>query len=160
LQCCQEKYTSLKIWFTSLRGAITLSVIALLTELWRAFVDLLVPVYPFWTEPFRSAGMVLLVAMLYTVLFAAWAWALLRTLRGGRGALIVAFVINLFFLLAVPLGTLVAYCPSPCPTLWPLMELANWLNLVAGLLAAAAIGLHLRLGEKGAPAPREGMLTS
>ena len=29
----------MKSWFTSLNGAITLSVIALLTELWRAFLD-------------------------------------------------------------------------------------------------------------------------
>jgi hypothetical protein len=29
----------MKSWFTSLNGAITLSVIALLTELWRAFVN-------------------------------------------------------------------------------------------------------------------------
>lgn len=134
----------MKTWFTSLNGAITLSVIALLSELSRAFVDLLVPVYPFWTEPFKGAGMVFLVAMLYTILFAAWAWALLQGLRGGRGALIAAFIINLFFLLAVPVGTLVAYCPSPCATLWPLMELGNWINLSFGLLAGIALVLQLR----------------
>jgi len=134
----------MKTWFTSLKSAVAISAIALLTELWRAFVDLLVPVYPFWTELFKGAGMVFLVAVLYTILFAAWAWALLQALRGGRGALIAAFLINLFFLLAVPVGTLVAYCPSPCATLWPLMELANWINLIFGLLAAAALALQLR----------------
>jgi hypothetical protein len=29
----------MKSWFTSMNGAVTLSVIALVTELWRAFVD-------------------------------------------------------------------------------------------------------------------------
>jgi hypothetical protein len=134
----------MKAWFTSLKGAVVLSAIALFTELWRAFVDLLVPVYPFWTEPFKGAGMVFLVTMLYAILFAGWAWALLQALRGGRGALIAAFIINLFFLLAVPVGTLVAYCPSPCATLWPLMETANWVNLIFGLLAAIALALQLR----------------
>lgn len=86
----------MKTWFTSLSGALTLSAIALLTELWRSFVDLLVPVYPYWTEPFRGAGMVFLVTMLYTILFAAWGWGLLQALRGGRGALTAAFIINLF----------------------------------------------------------------
>jgi hypothetical protein len=134
----------MKTWFISLKGALVLSAIALFTELWRAFVDLLVPVYPFWTEPFKGAGMVFLVTMLYAILFAGWAWALLQALRGGRGALIAAFIINLFFLLAVPVGTLVAYCPSPCATLWPLMETANWVNLIFGLLAAIALALQLR----------------
>ncbi|MDE3089385.1 MAG: hypothetical protein KGJ80_08365 [Chloroflexota bacterium] len=136
----------MKTWFTSLSGAITLFAVALITELWRAFVDLLVPVYPFWTEPFKGAGMVFLATLLYTILFVAWALALLRALRGSRGALIAAFIINLFFLLAVPVGTLAAYCPSPCATVWPLMELLNWINLLFGLLAAVA--LALQLGQK------------
>jgi uncharacterized membrane protein YozB (DUF420 family) len=93
-----------------------------------------------------GTGAVLLGTLLYTALFGGWAWALLRAMRGHRGALITALIINILFLLVIPVGTLVSYCPSPCSTLWPVMELANWLNLLFGLLAAVAFGLQL--GQK------------
>jgi len=130
----------MKSWFTSIDGAVTLSVIALLTELWRAFVDF----QREYSNFLNGTGAVLLGTLLYTALFGGWAWALLRALRGSRSALIVALIINLLFLLAIPLGTLVAYCPSPCPELWPLMELSNWINLLFGLLATVALALQLR----------------
>lgn len=130
----------MKSWFTSIDGAVTLSVIALLTELWRAFVDF----QREYSNFLNGTGAVLLGTLLYTALFGGWAWALLRAMRGSRSALIVALIINLLFLLAIPLGTLVAYCPSPCRELWPLMELANWINLLFGLLATVALALQLR----------------
>jgi hypothetical protein len=127
-------------WFASLNGAVTLSVIALLTELWRAFVDFQYEYASFLT----GAGAVLLGTLLYTALFGSWAWALLRAKRGSRSALIAAFILNLLFLLAIPIGTLVAYCPSPCRELWPVMELANWVTLLSGLLATVSLALQLR----------------
>ncbi len=129
----------MKSWFTSLNGVITLSVIALLTELWRAFVDF----QNEYSNFLNGTGAVLLGTLVYTALFGGWAWALLRALRGSRKALIAALIINLLFLLVLPIGSLVAYCPSPCSELWPLMELANWINLLFGLLAAAAVALQL-----------------
>ena len=132
----------MKNWFTSLNGAIVLSAIALLTELWRAFVDF----QHEYSSFLNGTGAVLLGTLLYTALFGGWAWALLQAMRGQRGALITALIINVLFLLVIPVGTLVTYCPSPCPTLWPVMELANWFNLLFGLLSAVAIGLQL--GQK------------
>ena len=129
----------MKSWFTSLNGAVTLSVIALLTELWRAFLDF----QHEYSNFLNSTGAVLLGTLLYTILFGGWAWALLRAMRGSRGALIAALIINLLFLLVLPIGALVAYCPSPCPELWPLFELANWINLLFGLLATVALALNL-----------------
>lgn len=130
----------MKSWFTSRSGAVTLSVIALFTELWRAFVDF----QHEYSNFLNNTGAVLLGALLYTALFGGWAWALLRAMRGSRSALITALSINLLFLLVFPIGTLVAYCPSPCPELWPLMEMANWTNLFFGLLATVALSLQLR----------------
>jgi len=130
----------MKSWFTSLNGAITLSVIALLTELWRAFVDFQYE----YAEVLNGIGPLLLVTLLYTLLFGSWAWTLLRTMRGSRNALIAALAINLLILLAIPIGALVAYCPSPCRELWPVMELANWINVLFGLLATVALALQLR----------------
>ncbi len=125
---------------TSLNGAITLAVIALLTELWRAFMDFQYEYARF----LNGTGAVLLGTLIYTALFAGWAWALLRALRGSRSALIAALVINSLFLLVLPVGSLVSFCPSPCTELWPLMELANWINLLFGLLATVALAIQLR----------------
>ena len=130
----------MKSWFTSLSGAVTFSGIVLLTELWRAFLDFQHEYSNFLT----STGAVLFGTLLYTALFGGWAWALLRVMRGSRSALIAALIINLLFLLVLPMGALVAYCPSPCPELWPLFELANWINLLFGLMATVALVLQLR----------------
>ncbi|MBI4926694.1 MAG: hypothetical protein HY835_02935 [Anaerolineae bacterium] len=124
--------------FSSLNGAVTLSVIALLSELWRAFIDF----QHEYSNILNGTGAVLLSTLLYTVLFGGWAWALLRTLRGNRASLVAAFIINLIFLLVIPIGTLVAYCPSPCLTLWPIMELANWINLLFGSLAGIGLAIQ------------------
>jgi hypothetical protein len=130
----------MKNWFTSLDGAVTLSVIALLTELWRAFIDF----QHEYSNVLNHTGVVLLTTLLYTTLFGVWARALLRSMHGNHSALIAALMINLLFLLFIPIGTLVVYCPSPCPTLWPVMELANWINLLFGILASVALAFQLR----------------
>ena len=130
----------MKSWLISLNGAVTLSGIALLTELWRAFLDFQHEYSNFLT----STGAVLLGTLLYTALFGGCAWALLRAMRGSRSALIAALIINLLFLLVLPVGALIAYCPSPCPELWPLFELADWINLLFGLLATVARAFQLR----------------
>ena len=95
----------MKSWFTSLAGAVTLSVIALLTELWRAFLDF----QHEYSNFLNSTGAVLLGTLLYTAFFGGWAWALLRAMRRSRSALIAALIINLLFLLVLPIGALVAY---------------------------------------------------
>lgn len=88
----------MKTWFTSLNGAITVSVIALLTELWRAFLDF----QHQYSNFLNSMGAVLLGTLLYAALFGGWTWALLRAMRGSRNAQIAALIINLLFLLAIP----------------------------------------------------------
>ncbi len=128
----------MKSWFSSLDGAIALSVIALLTELWRAFMDF----QHEYARFLNGTGAVLLGTLIYTALFGGWAWALLGAARGSRRALIAALVINSLVLLVLPVGSLIAFCPSPCGELWPLFELANWTNLLFGLLAAVALVLE------------------
>ena len=133
----------MKNWFTSLKGAVALSVMSMLVFLGRAFVDF----YFVFGEFALSIGMLGLTILIYTALFGGWIWALLAAVQGSRRGVAVSFVFNLFFLLAIAVGTLVAYCPSPCRTAWPLGEFANWLSLVVGLLAAISLGLLL-LGGK------------
>jgi hypothetical protein len=36
------------------------------------------------------------------------------------------------------------WCPSPCRTGWPVMEISNWITLLSGLIAAIAVGIQLR----------------
>ena len=134
----------MKTWFTSLNGAITLTAIALLTELWRAFLDF----QHVYSNFFQGAGMSFLAALIYTLLFAGWTWALLAAARKSRGGLIAALIINLLFLLIAPVGTLVKWCPSPCATLWPVAEIGNWINLIFGLLATVALALQFRRGTQ------------
>src|SRR5512143_846839 len=121
----------MKSMFTTLNGAVMLTAIALLAELSRAFVDF----EWVYSIVLNSAGGAVLGALLYTAVFGMWAWALLRATRGSRRAVIAALGINLLVLLAIPAGALLFYCPAPCLEHWPVMEMANWINLIFGLLA-------------------------
>lgn len=129
----------MKNWFTSLNGAITLSVIALLTEAWRGFLDAMfvLPV------DFADEGLMNLAAVIFTLLFAGWAWSLIAAWRGSRGGLIAAFGINALVLLAVPVSWLFFYCPAACQAEAGIFNLANTLNLAFGLLAAISLGIQL-----------------
>jgi hypothetical protein len=139
----------MKSWFLSLNGALVLSTLALLTNLWRGFLDAMF-VLP---NDFGSEGMMQLAAIIFTLLFAGWAWSLFSAWRGSHRGLIAAFAINALVLLAVPIGWLLFYCPADCRAEAGIFNLANSLNLIFGLLAALALGLKLRR----APQPVAGM---
>ena len=129
----------MKTWFTSLNGAITLSAIALLVFMGRTFVDFQFVFNSFAATP----GMAALTTVVYMALFGGWLWGLLAAVHGSRRGLIAALVFGLLLPVLTGIGTLLAFCPSPCRTAGGLMEIANWLNLVTGAIAAVAIGLHL-----------------
>lgn len=134
----------MKAWFTSLNGAIALSMIALLTFLGRTFLDFQYVMPDF----FPSSGQTALGVVVYMALFGGWLWGLLAAVRGSRGGLIALLVFNLLLPFGAGVATLVSWCPSPCPTAWPLMEIANWTNLLLGLLAAVSVGLRLRQSSR------------
>ncbi len=74
----------MKTWITSLGTAITLSAIALLTELWRAWLDMLFE-YPSGSVHAQIDGAsTLAVTFVYTAVFAGWAYSLHRATRGSR----------------------------------------------------------------------------
>lgn len=138
----------MKTWFTSLNGAITLSAIAWLTELWRAWLDMLFE-YPVGVVQAKiDSGSTLVVTLIYAAVFAGWAYSMHSATRGSRGALIATLVLNALVWLVIPVGWIAAYCTDDCPArAGVLFNTANWLNLIFGLLAAVAIGMHLRRGE-------------
>jgi hypothetical protein len=139
----------MKTWFTSLKGAIALSVIALFSHLWRGFLDAMF-VLP--TE-YGDEGMMQLAAVIYTLIFAGWAWSLFVARGGNRLGLIAAFAINGLLILAVPVGWLLFYCPEVCRMEAGIFNLANTLNLVFGLLAAISLGLQFRPSSQVASRP-------
>lgn len=122
----------MKNWFTSLNGALTLSVAALMVFLGRTFIDF----YYVYGEFGLGVGLVALVNLINLALFGGWIWALIAAAQGSRRGWLAAFGFSLFFLLVIAVGTLVSYCPSPCPTGWPIGEIFIWLSLVFGLLGS------------------------
>lgn len=132
----------MKTWFTSLKGAIALSTIALLTEVWRGFLDAMfvLPV------DFADEGLMNLAAVFFTLLFSGWAWSLIAAVRGSRTGLLIAFGINALVLLAVPLSWLFFYCPPACRADAGIFNLANTLNLIFGLLAGISLGIQILSG--------------
>lgn len=130
----------MKNWVTSLKGAIALSVLALLSEAWRGFLDAMF-VLP---NEFGDEVMMNLAAVIFTLLFGGWAWSLVAAGRGSRRGLVAAFVINALVLLAIPVSWLFFYCPASCRVDAGIFNLANSLNLIFGLLAAGSLAWQLR----------------
>jgi hypothetical protein len=104
--------------------------------MWRGFLDAMY-VLPF---EYSDEAIWQLAAIIFTVLFAGWAWALFAAWRGSRAGLVAAFAINSLILVAVPISWLLFYCPADCRADAGVFNLANTLNLVFGLLAAVALG--------------------
>lgn len=134
----------MKTWFTSLDGVLTLSALAFLSFLGRTFLDYQYVMGDFFPSPAQAgAGIVV-----YVLLLGGWLWGLLAAARGSRRGWIAALGFTLLLPIGAGISTPLAWCPSPCPTAGGLMEVANWGNLVLGVLAAAATGLHLRRGPR------------
>ena len=121
-------------------GAIVLSLLALLSNMWRGFLDAMY-VLP---HEYGQEAVLQLAAIIFTVLFSGWAWALFAAWRGSRTGLIAASAINALVLLAIPIGWLLFYCPAECRAEAGVFNLANTLNLVFGLLAAVALAIQFR----------------
>jgi hypothetical protein len=130
----------MKNWFSSLNGAITLSVFAFLTFLGRAFMD--------WrfeysaqdpTGSWAAGG-----AVVYMVLAGIWVWGLLAAVRGSRGGLITTLVMAALLNVLIALATYFFFCPpwTGCVA-WPSAWWWNWSNLITGLLALFSTSLHL-----------------
>jgi hypothetical protein len=131
--------------FASLNGALALTALAWLSELWRAWLDMLFEFPGGVVHAQIDSGSTLAVTLIYTAIFAGWAYALHLTARGSRGALIAACVLNALVWLVIPVGWITAYCTGPCAAnAGVLFNLGNWLNLILGLLAGVALVLQLR----------------
>ena len=121
-----------------------LSLLAFAVALGRALID--------WGIVYPELGMVtdapsvLPMLVVYSLIFGAWAWGLTALARGQRRGLWVALVLTLLANVGLGLGTTLAFCPTPCQTLWPIGELWNWATTLTGAAAAVAQVGALRTG--------------
>ena len=121
------------------KSAIILSLAALLSFLARTFLDFRFVYEEIGLDvPGLSVATVLNVAF-----FAAWIWALIIASHASRKAMYALLVANTLLLL-FGISTLTSFCPSPCPTAWPLGEVLIWSNLMIGILAVSTAVMALR----------------
>ena len=124
--------------FTSLNGALALTALAWLSQLWRALID---ATAGFYSNATAGSSLVMF-TLGYTALLAGWAYALHAASRGRRGGLMATFALNALFWLGIAVATPLFYCPGWCGS--SAINVANVLNLILGLLAGVALALALR----------------
>jgi hypothetical protein len=123
--------------FTSLNGALALTALAWLSQLWRALID---ATQGFYSGATAGSSLVTF-TLVYTAFLAGWAYAMYSASRGSRGGVIATFALNALFWLGISVGTLFFYCPGWCSN--SIVNAANLLNLILGLLAGVALALVL-----------------
>lgn len=127
-------------WFRSRNGAIVITALTILSEIWRGFLDAMF-VFPVdFADPLYMQA----AALIFALLFGGWTWSLVLAWKGSRKALTSTFIINLVVLAAIPVSWLFFYCPAACRATAGIFNVANSLNLILGLIAGIALGLQLR----------------
>lgn len=122
--------------FFRLQTAVTLSILTLISEFWRGFLDAMfvLPV------DFNNRGMMILASIIFVVLFSVWAWAVYLMSQQRCGGIMITFLINLIVLIVIPLSWLFVYCPASCQATAGIFNLANTLNLIFGILSGVSVG--------------------
>lgn len=131
----------MKNWLTSLNGALTLSFVALLIELWRGLLDFA------FVYPYDAKGLEVITATVYVVLFAVWLLGLNKAQQGKRAGILAALVVGLLYVLGIDLGTIFFYCRAGCAHIE--FNYSAWAGLVIGGLGVVA--LALQVGKRGNP---------
>jgi hypothetical protein len=123
--------------FTSLNGALMLASLAWLSHLWRTLID---ATQGFYSNATAGSSLVIF-TLVYAAFLAGWVYAMHSASGGSRGGLIATFALNALFWLGIGVGTLFFYCPGWCSN--SVVNIANLLNLILGLLAGAALAMVL-----------------
>ncbi len=124
--------------FTSLNGALALTALAWLSQLWRTLID---ATQGFYSNATAGSSLVIF-TLAYTAFLAGWVYAIHSASGGSRGGLVAAFVFNALVWLAIPVGTVFFYCPGGVCASFTL-NIANVLNLILGLLAGISLAMVL-----------------
>ena len=140
-------------WFASLNGAVTLSIIALLTLIARVtFLDAMyVPEFRDML-PESQPATIALVSVTYMLVIGIWLWSLVSASHGNKFGLVTSLGFSLFTALGGGFLTLVVLCPNGCAA-EPVGSLIVCGNLISGILASVALSLRIMrmdapVGEK------------
>lgn len=128
----------------SFNAAILFSALAYLTGIARLMLDVRFVPEVFSAMPEDQPGQTALVMGFFLVIYGGWLWALLTAARKGRRGLIALLICNLVLAFAWGLPTALVLCPTPCEVAAPLTDIVTWSNAIVGLIAALAVGAHLR----------------
>ncbi len=125
------------IWFMSLNGAITLSVLAMLSFIGYAILESRYFLEQ-WIPGITAA---VLETLFVLIVVGLWIWGLLAASGGSRGGLVAALALGAISAL-IALFDLIRY--SPIPFGWPLLQISVWVMLVASAVSILSITLHMR----------------
>lgn len=142
-------------WLRSWQGLLAIAALAFLAFLERAFLDWRFVFGEFISE--ADIGTAAAALAFYVLIAGIWLWVLLAAARGSRRGLLTLLGLALAMLVGGGISTLASFCPSPCRTAWPLMEVSNWAGLTVGILAVLAAGRRLLAGDRSpSNSPEEG----
>ena len=130
----------MKNWLLSRNGAITLSVMALLTFLGRIFLD-----WRYESHLLGAPGSVqeTMYVLLFLAFVGGWVWAMLAATSGSRLGLAARLVLVLLLDIGFALLTYLSLCPPASCNGLPNLWLWNWAQFILGLLAAVALVFQL-----------------
>jgi len=131
----------MKKWFMSLNGAVVLSVLAWLTFLAFNFLYALFVAGEMGLREDQPVKAAQFIAGSLAV-FGGWVWALLASVRGSRGGMIVALIFSLLSTFLAGFALLV-WCAGKGCAAWPVGNIIVWAELVTGLIATVALVLQL-----------------
>ncbi len=115
-----------------------LSAASLLSFLARTFID-----YGYVYQEFNiSIAMLGMVTLFNLAFFGGWIWGIVAVSHNSRRAIFVLLIYNVLLVL-FGVSTILAFCPSPCRTAWPVSEIAIWSNLIIGIPATLVVARKL-----------------
>ena len=126
----------MKTWFTSLSGAITLSALALLSFIGYTLMEMRY----FLGKWIPGDGAAAVETIVILLIVGGWLRALFVATNGRRGGLVALLALSVFNVM-IGLYDLQFVLNTPMP--WP-EQLTVIVMLIVGVVAAAALVLHLR----------------
>lgn len=129
----------MKNLFLSLSGAVALSFVHLLIEMWRSLLDFTY-VLPGYTG--SQVNTMAAIAFLYTGIFAGWLLSLKNAANGMRGGILGTLLFGALFWIGIDLGTIFFYCPGGCSHV--VFDISTWVSLVVGGAALYGLAVNLR----------------
>lgn len=82
--------------------------------------------------------------LLYTAFIGFWIWAIAASANRSRVGTYSAIACAALLSVALSVGTATTFCPTPCATVSPYMDIVNWASLVVGIGSIVLLWRDLR----------------